>query len=109
MSEYLEGFLDKITIKALEGPGLPNFFVKGLPPTITMWYDLLTGTIYGFGEVMPLESICRSTIEQTGVLYNPTTNQPMPELPSLVEGKIGAALETALASIKAYWEPNQLS
>ncbi|MBI2582048.1 hypothetical protein HYV87_02900 [Candidatus Woesearchaeota archaeon] len=103
MPEYLDGFLDETTIKALGRLGLPNFSEH--QSTINMWYDPLIGSIYGLGQGQPVESFGRST-EQTEILYSHKAMRPIPELADPVE-EMGAALETALASIRAYQEQKQ--
>lgn len=105
---YLEGFLDNTTIKALEqADGCAHtrkngygFTVVSQPLIGTMWYDSKTGSIRSFEKGKPPSLVGNEHIIPTLVLFDATGDLPLPKLYRSEE--ITPALETALASIKAY-------
>jgi|SRR3989344_6897603 len=110
MAEYLEGFLDEVTIQALRQAGdCTNSRIGGYPITQkshpltgTMWYHGLTGTIHNFGNGKPKDLSGNEQIIPATVLYDETASLPLPKL--YHPDEMTPALETALASIEAFLE-----
>lgn len=115
MAASLEGFFDRNTIEALKrAEGCTNSRISGYPInntshplTGTMWYDGITGTIHAFGNGKPYHLKNNRRIVPTMVLFDETDHQPLPQHSLFFGEEMTPALETALASIRAYREQNQ--
>jgi hypothetical protein len=101
---FLSGYLDEITIRALETPQDAGTLSREEPLTGTMWFNTTTGTVYHFGDGRPRETYGLDDIDAVRIIYAGELGkeQPLGELPPWVTRERTSALETALASIRAY-------
>lgn len=103
---YLSGYLDEITLRALENPQNAGTLPREEPLTGTMWFSTATGTIYHFGDGRPRETYHLEDIDAVRIIYSGKKGeeQPQGELPSWVTKERTSALKTALASIRDFGE-----
>jgi len=115
-SQYLDGFLDDITIKALkQAEGCTHNRISSYPITNTsrpltgtMWYDKTTGTIHDFGNGKPSQLRADKNAVPVIVLFDEIDHEPLPQVYTFFKEEMTPALKTALASIRQYNEHKEI-
>ncbi|MDP3698264.1 MAG: hypothetical protein Q8R47_01620 [Nanoarchaeota archaeon] len=115
-SQYLDGFFDDTTIKALrQAEGCTHSRIGSYPITNTsrpltgtMWYDITTGTIHSFGNGKPYRLRADKNTVPAIVLFDEKDHEPLPQVYTFFNQETAPALKTALASIRQYNEHKEI-
>jgi hypothetical protein len=94
------GYLNDVTKSAFENMGRPSTPSARRQGGITMWFDKRDGTIYAFGDTFPREFRGKEGVEFASLTYR--DGRPTDIIRSC--SYEGEGLDTALASVKDYYQ-----